>query len=222
MACLHQQNNLQYLLNNFSHLLDDEKYIRNKICHISQYKKDDLIFGKITSKKERDELGVFRLNNYWKKKPYMLNELDQQGFDSYDDQGSIYAAWLNNEMIASIRLCYSPFESNHFLSDTALKNFLGDHYQNEYLEWTRLLIRPNHHIPGLLRALIIYAGIKTLQERHYHKYFGYSTPIVKRLFSRFQLSHQLLEFKIPKRGNQIYTLLKGDFAVDFLNLLKME
>lgn len=219
-ASIHQPGSyLQYVQSKYAHLLVDENYILDKMRHISKYNKDDLVFGKIVSEHDREQLGLFRLKNYQQKKPYMLNELDQYGLDEYDAKSTIYAAWLNHEMIASIRLGRSPFESNCFLPDETLKNFLGANYKNEYLEWTRLLIQPEHRIPGLLPALIIYAGIKTLAQQDYHHYFGYSTLIVKRLFSRFQLSQQSLEFTIPKRGKQTYILLKGDFAFDFLNVL---
>src|SRR5579862_7285216 len=101
----------------YFHLLTDENYIQDKIRQISRYDKDDLVFGKIVSEQEMKQLGKFRLKNYNQKKTYMLKVLNQDGLDTHDYQSKIYAAWLNNEMIASIRLCHSTFESSHYLPD---------------------------------------------------------------------------------------------------------
>lgn len=204
----------------YSHLLINEGFILKNIHRISKYNGPHLSFGIVSSDEEWRQLGIFRLQNYNHTKSYMLNEINENGLDQLDDLGTIYAAWLNNEMIASIRLCRYPFESNVLLQDETLKHFLGHGYRDEYLEWTRLLIKPHRLITGLLPAIITYAGMRTLANQSYHKYFGYSTMVVKRLFSRFQLSNQSLAFTIPKRGTHQYTLLKGDFAFDFLNVMK--
>ncbi|RDI48649.1 hypothetical protein [Aquicella lusitana] len=179
-----------------------------------------LFFGKLTTNDEWNQLGRFRRANYASKKPYMVAELDEKGLDRFDNSSIIYAAWLRDEMVASIRLCAYPFESCQFIESEKLRHFLGDHYQTQYLEWSRLLVSHTTALPRLLPAIIIYAGMQTLATSDYHHYFGYSTPVVKRLFSRFLLSNGSLEFTIPHRGGHPYHLLKGDFLEDFIHLSK--
>ncbi len=197
--------------------LDDE-YIMKMAKQVSRYDGNELIFSQITSNHEWEQLGLFRLKHYAHKNTYMLTELNKHGFDKYDLDSKVYAARFNGNIIATIRLLEYPFETNYFINDDALSQFLGPQYRKEYVEWTRLLIQPNSPVKFILPALLIYAGMKTLTSYLPHKYFGYSTLTVKRLFSRFQLSNEKLTFTIPRRGEQAYTLLKGDFISDFETL----
>jgi hypothetical protein len=182
--------------------------------------RSNLHFSKITTEEDWFQLGQFRKNNYHYRKSYISLELDNNGIDSFDSNSLVYASWLNNKIAASIRLCPTPFESSRFIPSNKLEEFLGPDYQNVYLEWTRLLVAPTIKIPFFLNALIIYSAIKTMTTYCYQKYFGYSTPIIKRLFSRFQMENKVLEFKIPHRGSHSYYLFKGCFMNDYKYLIQ--
>src|SRR3990167_1807919 len=157
-------------------------------------------FSRLSSKEDWLTLGKFRLENYAIKKSYMVAELNSDGFDNYDRHARVYAAWLNKEIIASIRLCSFPFETLQFVSEKKLARFLGGDYQKHYLEWSRLLINSKVTSHRLLPAIIVYAGMDTLSTTSYSNYFGYSTPLIRRLFSKFQLADDVLEFTIERRG----------------------
>lgn len=196
-----------------------DTFMQSVAKRISGCKYPDLIsFSKVTTFEEFAHLGRFRLKSYMLKKAYMIAELDENGFDEFDDRSSIYAAWYEGQLAATIRLCPSPFESSQFIDAHQLKNFLGEHYESRYLEWSRLLIDHQRAVPRLLPAIVVYAGLQILASGNHRHYFGFSTPVVKRLFSRFLLSGSSLPFTIPRRGEHLYHLIKGDFLEDFLFL----
>lgn len=201
-------------------LILNENYINQSALSIIKHATvEGVSFGNIQNDAQWKKLGKFRRHCYQQLKPYMLHELNDQGFDAYDGHGYVYVAWLKGEIIASVRLCQFPFETTRYIQPDILKQFLGPRFQSEYLEWTRLLIHPKIRIPYLLNALIVYAGMQTVYKSSFQKYFGYSTPMVKRLFSRFQISNNTLDFSIPQRGAHIYKLLKGDFVEDCRNFI---
>lgn len=171
-----------------------------------------LRFSIITSPAEWQELGRFRREGYAAKKPYMMNELDDKGLEEYDARGTTYAAWLGNRIVGSIRLCPFPYEVNNYIDEQTLTQFLGQGYRQEYMEWTRLLIAPNTTVPHLLHSLVIYAARMALETTPYQKYVGYCTPLTRRLFARYHLTDENIQFSIPQRGSHHYILFKGDFA----------
>jgi N-acyl-L-homoserine lactone synthetase len=176
-------------------------------------------FRNIKTPEEWLQLGAFRKRGYQARKPYMVAELHDDGKDSFDAHGLVYSAWWQDEMVASVRLCPHPFESESLMSRVQLESLLGENYQANYLEWTRLLISEKINMPYLLNALIIYAGMQTLATSHYQHYFGYSSLLVRRLFRQFKLSNDNLGFTIPHRGNHQYVLFKGNFLEDFHYLM---
>lgn len=181
-----------------------------------------LQFSRVSTSSELARLGRFRLHHYPSKKSYMLAALNQYGLDHFDEQADIYVATIRNEIVASIRLCQNPFETEQFIHSDVLAAFLGEDYQAKYLEWSRLLVNHQADKPRLLQALIVYAGLNALASGSKHHYFGYSTGLVKRLFRRFKLSDQAHEFVIPERGDHHYYLIKGDFVTDLHHLMNKE
>jgi len=174
----------------------------------------------VTSQEDMKLVGSFRLNSYALKKSYMLNSLGADGLDELDDKSMVFAAWANNQIIATVRLCAYPFETSEFVEKKTLYEFLGDNYVDNYLEWSRLLVNPAIKNPRILPSLILYAGTHILETTNYSHYFGYSTPIVRKLFSRFGIASIALNFKIPSRGEHQYYLLKGNFLNSFLHVKK--
>lgn len=179
---------------------------------------DMISFSKIKTPEESELLGRFRLQSYSIKNTYMTAEFDKNGFDLLDETSTNYAAWSEGEMIAAIRLTQAPFESSQLFDTDIVINFLGDNYETHYLEWSRLII--NHRLVPmqLLPALITYAGLRTLTSTSYRQYFGYCTPVVKKLFSRFLILHSPYPVLIQGRGGKTYQLIKGNFLDDFFNI----
>ncbi len=172
----------------------------------------------VTSQEDLEKVGQFRLKAYEFKKPYMVNALDSKGLDILDNSSKVFAAWINNQVVATVRLSHFPFESSDLIDPQILQEFLGQDYQNQYLEWSRLLINPEIKSTALLPSLIYFAGMHILKIDGYPYYFGYSTPIVRKLFSRFGISSRQVNFTIPSRGEHKYYLLKGSFFESFMHL----
>lgn len=179
---------------------------------------DNLHFGQIETEFDWSALRAFRLTNYAKSLKYMLNELNDEGTDSYDSHSFVFAVWLKGKVIASIRLTPFPFETTQFIEPEKLDQFLGANWKDSYLEWSRLLVDTSYKINNLVTALTVYAGLTILNTTHYKGYFGFTKPLVRRILSRFQIEEENMQFSIPTRGNQAYYLLKGNFVNDYIYL----
>lgn len=192
-----------------------EKIKQLKTALIRQFEEKYITFLRVSSENDYQKVLKLRLDVYGNTVQYMLKQIDATGSDEYDKEAYIYAACLNDKVIASTRLRPLPFETTRFLSSDRLKQFLGDETCTHYLEWSRLLFDTNNNVPGITRALTIYAGLDILEHTHYTHYFGYTRPIVRRLFSKFEIHSDTLSFTIPERGEHEYHLLKGSFINDF-------
>jgi hypothetical protein len=179
---------------------------------------DKLYFTEVNTIGEWSKVIDLRLKIYQKTNQYMLNELTS-GTDSYDARSSIYAAWIGDVAVATIRLTPFPFETMKYINEEKLMQFLGHDYKETYLEWSRLLVDPDTKNIQIMPALLIYAGMKALTNSHYKRYFGYTKPLVRRLMQKFCIENDMLEFSIPSRNNNKYLLLKGNFLRDFWNLV---
>lgn len=174
--------------------------------------------ARVTTEADIRDVTKLRLKIYESNLPYMISQLSENGQDDYDHRSYIFAAWHENKIAASIRLTPYPFESLTFLPQEKLEMFLGIEWQSDYLEWSRLMVDGSLKVKGLMQQLIIFAGIYTLQHTTYTRYFGYSRPIVRRLFAGFQLAKEKLGFNIPERGEHAYELLKGSFIQDYMQV----
>lgn len=191
------------------------------IININKLEFKNIEFSKVTTKNEWESIVNLRLKVYHKKNRYLLDEM-KSGVDNYDSRSYIYAAWINAQPVATIRLTPYPFETLKFISEPNLANFLGENYHADYLEWTRLLVDYSVKIDHLMPVLVTYAGIRTLIETEYRNYFGYTKPIMRKLLSKFYISNRTIEFTIPSRQGNNYQLLKGNFAKDFQFLLEKQ
>lgn len=176
----------------------------------------DLTIFVADSPEKIEEVKAFRLKYYRYSLNYMLGEIDANGGDHYDEYSKIYCVKYKNRIVASIRLTPYPYESLEHIDSKQLSTFLGPNWR-KYLEWNRLLIHPGFQARGILQALIAYAGIHSLLSCEQSMYFGYSTATVRHLFSHFDISQETIKFKIGRRGNQDYHLLKGHFLEDFMH-----
>ena len=184
-----------------------------------EQQQNTLRFSEVKTEDEWLKVISLRLKVYGEKNQYMLNELTS-GTDEHESRSSVYAAWLNDIPIATIRLTPYPFETMKYMEENKLVQFLGNDYRDNYLEWSRLLVDPDIKIIRIMPALVVYAGIKAITNSPYKKYFGFTKPIVRKLMRKFCIASDTLEFSIPARDNNKYLLLKGDFSHDFWRLVE--
>lgn len=178
---------------------------------------EKVVFSEIKTRDEFEKVLQLRLKVYAHSNAYLLQELNA-GQDDFESRSVVYAAWVNDQPIATIRLTPYPFETLRHLDELSLAQFLGDDYKTDYLEWSRLLVDSDFHDHRVMPALLIYAGMKVLTSSTYTQYFGFTKPVVRRLFRKFNIQNEIKSFSIPSRDNNDYHLLKGSFLEDFWRL----
>jgi hypothetical protein len=176
-------------------------------------------FSCIETENDWRELLEFRLINYQNTIPYMLDELDETGADPYDRHSYIFAVWDNHTLIGSIRYTTWPFELSNLLHSNELFGIIPESKRHEYLELSRLLVKPGIKTKGILAALIVYSGLTICLNTKYRMYIGYAKKVILKKFGKFNYSSSQYEFSIPTRKGHLYSVLTGDFEVDFVNAI---
>jgi hypothetical protein len=177
-----------------------------------------LSFDQVQAPGAWDEVKRFRLEQYRKVLPYMLEELGPDGSDDIDARSSTFAARWNGDVVATIRLTPHPFETSRYVPDGVIAGFLGSRWREDYIEWSRLLVDGAAPVRGLASSLIAFAGLHALSSTQFRGFFGYATTEVQRVYAKFGIATHPETFSIPRRGPQRYVLIKGNFvdAVDHL------
>lgn len=176
-----------------------------------------LRFRQVSSPEDWADVRNFRLQQYAIARPYMLGELDSTGGDDLDARSFVYAAWLDAQPVATIRLTPYPAETQRYVARAHLDRFLGEDWPNRYLEWSRLLIARTG-IEQLLTGLLVFACLNVFSQTDYTGYFGYASTRVTPVFRRFSMTADSFLFTIPNRGEHQYNMLKGDFATDWMRV----
>lgn len=153
-----------------------------------------------------------RLRCYPKVLPYLVNVLEPDGSDRHDRHSFVYAAFLGDRAVATVRATIYPYESLDHLSEEDLHDFLGHGWKTDFVEWGRLLVDSAYAKMRLTPALITYAGLRLLTLTHYRSYFGYTKPHVRAMISRFAIENDTFRFKIPSRGDHDYLMTKGTLS----------
>lgn len=164
---------------------------RLRAARLAMYRGCDSYFGKLTNKDGSDDLD----------------------FGSY-----LFAAYVGDAIVGTIRLTPSPFEASKYIDTDRLADFLGREKLGTYLEISRLVTDRTCQIPGLGRALIVYAGLLTCLSTNYERYVAIARPALKEKSFNFKLDSDALSFRIPQRGEHEYHLLKGSFVADFYDI----
>ena len=212
----HIHDNTDYLAVNRNR----KRLVAAKSWFIAHHELNHVRFTRVESFHDYQQVMDLRVNIYQKNVPYMLTQISGSGSDEFDHRSYIYAAFYDDTLIASTRLTPFPFETSQYIDENNLSLFLGHHWKNHYLEWSRLLVDTSVKIAGITNALTIYAGLDILLTTHYTHYLGYTRPHVRRVFSKFQLENESLSFTIPNRGEHEYLLLKGNLMEDFEHFIK--
>jgi hypothetical protein len=166
-------------------------------------------FCEVTSGEDWRRVRELRQRCYPVSLPYLVDVIEPDGSDRYDRHSFVYAAFVGDRPVATIRATTYPYETLDHVSEAELATFLGPSWKTDYIEWGRLLVDHSYSKARITPALITYAGLRILALTPYRKYLGYTKPNVRALISRFAFEAETLRFKIPSRGNHHYLLIKG-------------
>lgn len=170
-----------------------------------------LQFREVSSDRDWERVRELRKRCYPTALPYLVSQLDERGGDPHDRHSFVFAAFLGEQAVATIRATVYPYETLDYVSEAKLAAFLGPGWQTEYIEWGRLLVERRYAGMRLLPALITFAGLRVLALTKYRYYFGYTRPSTRKLIAKFALDGDELEFGIPQRGSHTYSVSKGSF-----------
>lgn len=172
----------------------------------------DIRFCEVTTAADWRGVRELRRRCYPASLPYLVDVLQPDGSDRHDRHSFVYAAFLGDRALATIRATTYPYEVLDHLGEVELAGFLGANWKTEYIEWGRLLVDRGYSKMRLTPALITYAGLRLLTLTPYRSYFGYTKPQVRRMISRFAINQDTMEFQIPSRGSHHYLLTKGSLG----------
>lgn len=85
-----------------------------------------LSFREATSREDLCQVYQFRIQQYARALPYMLNELNDEGVDDFDHHSYTFGAWWNDRVVGSIRLTPHPFETPRYVPEEHMAAFLGE------------------------------------------------------------------------------------------------
>jgi hypothetical protein len=161
--------------------------------------KDPATFAKI-GKLRRD---VYRTAD----SSYLLNELDKNGLDSFDQNATSFIAETRSspsEVFAAVRAVHYPFEVLQYISEDFLADRLDSRDFASTVEVSRLVSsRPNKIVTN---GLILFGGVY-IALHGATRYFAY-VALPERSASRPPSS----VFAIPNRNPNGYTIVSGSIA----------
>ena len=169
-------------------------------------------FREVNTEDDWRRVRELRIRCYGASLPYLLDVLEPDGSDRHDRHSFVYAAFLDDVAVATIRATAYPYETLDHMKEADLSGFLGPGWKTEFIEWGRLLVDSAYAKMRLMPALITYAGLRLLTLTPYRSYFGYTKPHVRELVSRFPIDSATMRFKIPSRGDHEYLMTRGTLS----------
>jgi len=169
-------------------------------------------FGEVTTAEDWRRVRELRLRCYPKLLPCLVEMLEPDGSDRHDRHSFVYAAFIGDRAVATMRATRYPFETLEHVSEDDLRGFLGATWKTNFIELGRLLVDDEYAKMRLTPAMITYAGLRLLALTPYRNYFGYTKPHVRSMLSRFPIDKDTLRFKIPACGDFDYLMVKGTFT----------
>ncbi|MCL1126872.1 hypothetical protein [Shewanella surugensis] len=139
--------------------------------------------------------------------------IDEKDYSSY-----LFACYYQGEIIGTQRIATYPFEVSKFIEHEDLCQFLGDDYQDTYIEFSRLAVNSDYGLgKGVAHALNVVSGILVGMSINRSKYITYSKPQLKRQAANF--GSDVITFTIKERENEQYELYKSDILMGLSQLL---
>lgn len=176
-------------------------------------------FGIVDTEEKWRLVRALRLKIYNEGGGYLKNLVNEEGVDAYDANSFVFYASHQNRFIGTIRLNRFPFETSEFIEIPRLQEFLGQGWNDQYLEISRLGIDSACGIAGVSNALVVYASLITACSTQYKFYLAYSHPKLRDRVFKFEQHKEMLTFRIPGRRATDYVLFKGVFWEDFAALI---
>jgi predicted GNAT family N-acyltransferase len=166
-------------------------------------------FGIVSSKADWDGIRQLRLKMYHGKRVYLGSLVDHDGNDEYDNHSYLFYAKQNGKYLASVRFTEYPFETSQYFKMNELETFLGQDYEQNYLEIGRLVADSSAKVAKLSQAILVFGMAMTLSLQNKTRYLAYSHPRLKRKAFRYNQEEQTQAFYIPERRGSEYMLFKG-------------
>lgn len=205
----------------------------NKIENISEYYKffdlityqltgnKDIKIRQIVEKQDLQLLSEARKRMYGKRDEYFKKLYKNDLFiDEVDYRSYIFACFLNGEIIGTQRASGYPFEVNSYINSKDISDLLGINYQEDYLEFSRLLIDKDAKINNLSNILGFVTGSFIALSSDSDKYITYSKSKLKR--KSLTLSERTIKFKISERNEDEYELFMGSMIEDIRKIFSIK
>ena len=212
----------------------DSKYnLYNKIENISSYYQffdfftrkftgnNEISIRQIIYKEDLEQLSEARKRMYEKRDDYFKSLYKTDTYlDEMDYRSYIFACYHNGEIIGTQRATGYPFEVNNYLNTSEINQFLGNDFQNNYVEFSRLLIDKDAKIKNLSNMMGFVTGSLIALSTHIENYITYSKPRLKR--KALDFSSDTIQFQITQRNDDIYELYKGSMIKDIQRIFSIK
>jgi len=180
---------------------------------------NDIVIRQIVDNDELYLLSEARKNIYKKHASYFSQFYnDDYYIDEKDYSSFLFACYYQGDIIGTQRIATHPFEVSKFIQHKDLCRFLGEDYQQTYIEFSRLAVNSDLGLgKGVAHALNVVAGILVSMSIKKSKYITYSKPKLKREAADF--GSDVIAFTIKERENEQYELYKSDILMGLSKLL---
>ena len=169
-------------------------------------------FCVLSTAAELEQIAAFRLEQYQRRLPYMLQELNSQGLDGFDARSLHIYLKDQQEILAVVRFSPRPFELESLYSATAIQKAINNKKLGKTVEISRLIVIDKEGYKGLMPALMLYCSIYLLCCTKYRYYISYCKMSNAEKFRGFRALKANSAFHIQARGEHQYLLYFGHVA----------
>ena len=182
---------------------------------------NEISIRQIVEKQDLSLLSESRKRMYGKHDEYFKNLYkDDVYLDEMDYRSYIFACYYQGDIIGTQRATAYPFEINSYLNTSEINQFLGNDYQNNYVEFSRLLVDKDAKVKNLSNMLGFVTGSLIALATKTENYITYSKPRLKR--KSLDFSTDTIQFQINDRNNEIYELYKGSMINDIKRIFSIK
>lgn len=175
-----------------------------------------LKFGLTRPHQPIQPITVFRLAQYHRRVPYMLQALDAQGCDAFDQHSFHFYLKHEDQIIAVIRYSPAPFELEQLYLKDQLSQLIHKKQWVKTLEISRLIVDDECVYKGLMPALMLYSSLYLLRYTSYRYYLTYCTHANADKFKAFRGQKPNAVFYLEQRAKQQYFLYFGHLGYAIL------
>lgn len=152
----------------------------------------------------------FRLAEYQKQLPYMLETLDEHGQDNYDASAYHFYVQDGERILAVVRFNRYPFESMQWIEPQKFSPHIGLQQLDQTLEISRLITAQQHGYKRLMPSLLLFSSLYLWRYTNYRYYMAYCKESNKDKFKGFRAMQTELSFSIQCRGEHAYSFYFGE------------